>query len=91
MRTYNDVAKEYLRRFIRPMRKKLKLTQEKMAEAMRMASRSLGAAERGEDGVSATTLLFFLSLLPDADILRIVRGFPEEVRQREETEGQRRV
>ena len=91
MRTHNDVTRKYLCKFIKPARKRLKLTQEKMAEAMRMASRSLGAAERGEDGISATTLLFFLDLLPDTEILEIVHGFPREVRQQEETEEMRRV
>lgn len=85
MRTYNNIAKEYLSRFIKPARKALKLTQEKMAEEMRIASRSYGAAERGEDGLSAATLLFFLSMLPDEEIVSIVRDFRKEAIQEEET------
>ncbi len=79
MNAYKDTAKKYLVRFTKPTRKKLDLTQAKFAEKLRITSRSYGALERGEGGFSTPTLLLFLGLLSDDEILDIVRGFQKEI------------
>lgn len=79
MRVYREFAKTYLTPRLRPWRTERGLTQEAMAERLRMSSRSYAELERGECGFSATTLLLFLSMLPDDEILRVVKGFLKEV------------
>jgi transcriptional regulator with XRE-family HTH domain len=79
MNAYKDTAKKYLARFTKPARKNMKLTQDKIAEKLRITSRSYGALERGEGGFSTPTLLLFLGLLSDDEILDVVKGFQKEV------------
>lgn len=75
MRVYKGSTKRYLIPMLKPWRKARGLTQENMAEKLRMSSRSYAALERGESGLSATTLLFFLAELSDEELLQVVRGF----------------
>ena len=52
-----------------------RLTQEKLAEALYLTARSYQKLERGVHKPSAITLLLFLNLLPDQEILAFVRAF----------------
>ena len=87
MRVYKEFARAYLTPRLRPWRKERGFTQEKMAEKLRMSSRSYAELERGESGFSATTLLLFLCLLPDEEILEVVKVFLEGVLRLEEHEA----
>lgn len=87
MRVYKGFTKTYLIPMLKPWRTARGLTQENMAEKLRMSSRSYAALERGESGLSATTLLFFLALLSDEELLRVVRGFLSMVLWKEQHEA----
>lgn len=87
MRVYKEFTKTYLIPLLRPWRKERGLTQEDMAEELRMSSRSYAALERGESGFSATTLLFFLALLTDEELLQVVREFLSMVIWKEQHEA----
>lgn len=87
MRLYKEFTKTYLVTLLKPWRKARGLTQEEMAEKLRMSSRSYAALERGESGFSATTLLFFLALLSEEALLRVVREFLSEVNRKEQHEA----
>lgn len=75
MRAYKEFTKSYLAPQFKTWRKKWGFTQEAMAEKLWMASRSYADLERGKSGLSATTLLFFLGMLPEEEALQIVKGF----------------
>ena len=83
MREYKDLAKDYLTIKLKPWRKKHKDTQETMSEKLRMSLRSYAHLERGKSGFSATTLLLFLDLLPDEEMVFLVREFGQIVNQLE--------
>lgn len=86
MRKYRAFVKAYLAKRLLATRKELKLTQEKMSESLRMSVRSYTEIERGRSGFSATTLLFFLSGLPEEQALDVIRGFREGVEAEESRE-----
>lgn len=69
------LMKEYLGSQIEDTRKLLDITQEKMAELLHISPRSYNALKHQQYGVSATTLLFFLQLLTDEQMVEFVRGF----------------
>jgi len=83
MREYKDIAKDYLNPKLKPWRTEHKHTQEKMAEMLRMSPRSYADLEREESGFSATTLLLFLALLSDDEMIDLVQEFYRQVVQRE--------
>ena len=55
------------------------LTQEELAEALYLSARSYQKLERGVHKPSAITLLLFLRLLSDQEILAFIRDFGELV------------
>lgn len=87
MRKYRMFVRNFLSGWAKKAREERKLTQEKMAERLTMSVRSYADLERGKSGFSATTLLFFLSELPEEQAMQIVREFREGVRQVEEHEA----
>lgn len=87
MRKHKAFVKKYLMEWVRAVRRKLGLTQEKMSESLCMSVRSYTDIERGRSGFSATTLLFFLALMTDEEVLQLVRGFREGVKQEEDHES----
>ena len=60
---------------VREFRLDNRLTQEKLAEALYLTARSYQKLERGVHKPSAITLLLFLNLLPDQEILAFVHTF----------------
>lgn len=75
MRKFKSLLKPYLRKILHDSRKAVGISQEQMAALLRISPRSYGDLERGKSGFSAVTLVFFRALLPDEEIIRIVRGF----------------
>lgn len=86
MHNYESLIKEYFSPYLRPWRVQEKLTQEKMAEKLRISSRAYSYLELSKNGLSAASLLLFLGLLSDQEILQMVRGFHEAVKKKEEQE-----
>ncbi len=60
---------------VREFRVKMNLSQERLAEKIHVNVRNYQKLERGVHKPSAITLLFFLNLLPDQEILAFVRAF----------------
>ena len=60
---------------VREFRVKMSLSQERLAEKLRVNVRNYQKLERGVHRPSAITLLLFLNLLPDQEILAFVHTF----------------
>ena len=60
---------------VREFRVKMGLSQERLAEKMHVNVRNYQKLERGVHKPSAITLLLFLNLLPDQEILAFVHTF----------------
>ena len=60
---------------VREFRVKIGLSQEILAEKLHVNVRNYQKLERGVHRPSAITLLLFLNLLPDQEILAFVRAF----------------
>ena len=60
---------------VREFRVKMSLSQERLAEKLHVNVRNYQKLERGVHRPSAITLLFFLNLLPDQEILAFVHTF----------------
>lgn len=71
MKAYRVLLREYLSDFIRDLRMNRKLTQQELAEELRITTRAYGDLERGKYCVSSISLLFLFYLL-DPDDLRVV-------------------
>jgi len=79
MRIYAALTRKYLSQYTHALRAKLNLTQEKMAEALRITYRAYGNLERGKSCFSAASLLFLLLLLEDAEVLEFLKEFKQRV------------
>ena len=60
---------------VREFRVKMSLSQEMLAEKLRVNVRNFQKLERGVHKPSAMTLLLFLNLLPDQELLAFVHTF----------------
>ena len=60
---------------VREFRVKMSLSQERLAEKLRVNVRNYQKLERGVHRPSAITLLLFLNLLPEQEILAFVHTF----------------
>ena len=63
MRSYPAVVRELGARELRMLRERMGLTQEEMAEQLRITARAYSDLERGKYCASAATLLFLLEML----------------------------
>lgn len=79
MRIYKTLTREFLSQYTDALRKRLDLTQEKMAESLRITYRAYGDLERGKYCFSAASLLFLLLLLEDEEVLDLLKGFHQRV------------
>ena len=72
MTTSKILMKEYLSVRMEERRKNLLLSQEAMAEALRITPRAYGDLERGKYCASAFVLLLFLCRMDDTEILSLI-------------------
>lgn len=86
MRKYTMLVRKHLAGWVRRTRALEELTQEKMSEQLRMSTRAYSNLELEKNGLSAATLMFFLSILPQKDILQLIEEFQKEFHQVEENE-----
>ena len=75
MRKSEDLFLDFWVVRVREFRVKMNLSQEKLAEKLHVNVRNYQKLERGVHRPSAITLLLFLNLLPDQEILAFVRTF----------------
>lgn len=77
MHFYKDVVKRYLAKYVCKIRVKQGLTKEKMAEYLRISPRSYFDLERGRFCFSGPSLIFFLAMLSDEDVICLLNDFRE--------------
>ena len=75
MRKSEDLFLDFWVVRVREFRVKMGLSQERLAEKMYVNVRNYQKLERGVHRPLAITLLFFLNLLPDQEILAFVHTF----------------
>ena len=73
------LLRAFLTERIKARRKALHFTQEVMAEKLRISPRSYISLEQGKSGCSAATLMFFLLILSDEELLRLCADFRQKV------------
>ena len=87
MKPYPALLAELLSEELSSLRQQMALTQEAMAERLRISSRAYSDLERGRYAASAPTLLFLFSML-EADAQRaLVRRFMNRVQALEGTDA----
>lgn len=87
MKQYKMLVKEFLTEYTDALRKLRDLTQDKMAERLRITSRAYGDLERGKYCFSAITLLFLLLMLSEAELKDLLDRFRERVYDLEQQEA----
>lgn len=75
MRHCKLLLQKLLAKWIKDYRTSHHLTQECMAEKMRISPRSYSDLERGIYCLSAMALMYFMVLLSDSEVLRLIREF----------------
>ena len=75
MARYKLILRTLMRVELLGYRRRNGRTQEEMAEKLHITPCSYIDLEHGKYGSSTVTLLFFLALLPDEEIICFVRGF----------------
>lgn len=73
------LTKGFLMEYTSTLRKSRALTQEEMAERLRITSRAYGDLERGKYCFSAITLLFLLLMLDGAELKALLEEFRKRV------------
>lgn len=86
MKSYKILTRDFLASYISALRVKKQLTQEEMAEKLRISSRAYGDLERGKYCFSAITLLFLLLMLDEDEVKSLLRNFREKVKSFERKE-----
>ena len=84
MKPYAAMVRELGARTLLALRTGLGLTQEEMAERLRITARAYSDLERGKYCVSAATLLFMLSMLSTAEQQTLLEQFVKCVQLAEE-------
>ena len=88
MKPYPALLAELLSEELSSLRQQKALTQEAMAEQLRISSRAYSDLERGRYAASAPTLLMFLFSMLDADAQSdLVRQFMKRVQALEGTDA----
>lgn len=87
MKLYKMLAKEFLAEYSDKLRKDRDLTQEEMAERLRITSRAYGDLERGKYCFSTIALLFLLLMLNDEELKDFLDRFRNRVRSLEQKEA----
>ena len=88
MHQYQSLLKDFLMVRVHSYRLTLQCSQERMAEKLRISPRSYIDLERGKYGFSALTLMFFLSVMEEKEVQKLLREFRRIVdEENEKSEG----
>ena len=79
MKPYPALLAELLSEELSSLRQQMALTQEAMAERLRISSRAYSDLERGRYATSAPTLMFLLSMLDAEAQGALIRQFVQRV------------
>ena len=87
MRSYKIALKEYLMVFLKSFRKELGLSQEEMAEKLKLTPRSYSDLERGVSCLSTVTILLLFSLMKAEDIIILIFDLVNLINEAERDEN----
>ena len=87
MKPYPAMLAELLSTELSALRQKMALTQEAMAERLRISSRAYSDLERGRYAASAPTLMFLFSMLDEDAQSALIRQFMKRVQALEGTDA----
>ena len=87
MKQYPALLSELLSAELSSLRQQMALTQEAMAERLRISSRAYSDLERGRYATSAPTLMFLLSMLDAEALGALIRQFVQRVQALEGTDA----
>ena len=87
MRPYTALTASLFSKTLLALRSQKGLTQEKMAEQLRITSRAYSDLEHGKYGVSASTLLFLLSMMTPDEQHALLEQFKKEVQLLEDRDA----
>ncbi len=79
MNRYKTLVKEFLAEYTGTLRKFRNLTQEEMAERLRITSRAYGDLERGKYCFCTIALLFLLLMLNEEELRIFLKKYRERV------------
>ncbi len=82
-RDYKVLLQKYVNKSITKYRKENRLSQQEVSSMLRISPRSYIDQEHGKYGYSALSLMFYLSVLQDEQIVDFVRSFMLEVEEAE--------
>ena len=83
MNPYKEILRKFFSKYVSTLRKRRGLTQEEMAEKLRITGRAYSDLERGIYCFSAVALVFLLLMLEEGEILSPLREEIEKVESRE--------
>ena len=87
MKPYPALLSELLSTELSSLRQQMALTQEAMAERLRISSRAYSDLERGRYAASAPTLMFLISMLDTEALDALVQQFMKRVQALEGTDA----
>ena len=86
MNPYKEILREFFSKYVSTLRKRRGLTQEEMAEKLRITGRAYSDLERGIYCFSAVALGFLLLMLEEGEIKEILSLLREEIEKVENRE-----
>lgn len=75
MHEYKEMVRKHLSEYVSRLRRTRGLTQEAMAESLRITARAYGDLERGKFCFSATALMSLFLMLRDEEMLEFMQDF----------------
>ena len=79
MNDYKEITKNYLSAYTDALRADRNLSQERMAEELRISCRAYGDLERGKYCFSSNALLFMMGMLELDEVDSLLCGFQTQV------------
>lgn len=80
MAAYKQLIRDFFSVAVKVVRRKRQMTQEEMAERLRISCRAYGDLERGKFSLSALALIFFLLMLEDNEVIELLKVFRGKVK-----------
>ena len=84
MNPYKEILRKFFSEYVSALRKRRGLTQEQMAEKLRITGRAYSDLERGIYCFSAVALVFLLLMLEEGEIKELLSPLRDEI---EKVEG----
>ena len=86
MNPYKEIFRKFFSKYVSTLRKRRGLTQEEMAEKLRITGRAYSDLERGIYCFSAVALVFLLLMLEEHELKDLLSSLREEIAKVEDRE-----